>query len=62
MNYQLVGYVVANDIYIAILKNKDTGRLKHVAFGDIRYEQFHDRLGCYRSQDHMIHNDNVFTN
>lgn len=40
--------------YDAILRNKATLQLKYIPFGDVRYEQYKDKvpLHLYRSVDH----------
>jgi|APFre7841882793_1041355.scaffolds.fasta_scaffold97385_2 hypothetical protein len=55
--YKLTGFVKSNTEnkkYDAVLKNKKTGKLTHVPFGDSRYEQYKDStgLGAYTSKDH----------
>ena len=43
-----------NKKYSAILKNKKTGRIKTVNFGDIRYQHYRDStgLGLYSNLNH----------
>ena len=58
--YTLLGYRKSNTKnkkYDAILKNNKTGRLRHVPFGDIRYQNYHDltKLNLYPN---LLHGDN----
>jgi hypothetical protein len=53
--YTIISFQIAHDNkhkYIAVLQNNKTDKFKHVPFGDIRYQHYHDRLGYYRSLDH----------
>lgn len=45
---------VKNKKYTALLKNKETGKIKKIHFGDSRYQQYKDKLGKYT---HLDHND-----
>jgi hypothetical protein len=38
--------------YDAILKNKKTGELRRISFGDKNYQQYHDSIGEYSQLDH----------
>ena len=56
-DYILLGFEKAkakNKKYSALLKNKKTGRIKKINFGDVRYQQYYDRLGLY---SHLNHGD-----
>ena len=56
-SYSLLGYEINKGKkakYDAILKNKKTGELKRIPFGQKGYEQFKDQLGHY---SHLDHND-----
>jgi len=55
--YRLQGFeksLKKNKKYDAILKNKETGKIVKVGFGDYRYEHYMDRtgLGIYSNLDH----------
>lgn len=46
--YKLVGFRKSTrkgKMYDAILENKETKRLKHIAFGDNQMENYHDKTG-----------------
>ena len=57
--YKLLGYRKSKrpkKKYDAILQNKTTKRLKHIPFGDNRYQNYHDRTGL-NSYPNLIHGD-----
>lgn len=52
---QLQGFIVSkkpHKKYDAILYDKDTGKIKHVPFGDTRYFHYKDKIGHYKDLDH----------
>lgn len=54
--YTLSKFIKANDgkhKYFAILINKQTKREKKVPFGAIGYEQYKDKIGSYKSSNHL---------
>jgi hypothetical protein len=54
-DYELLGFSVDHGRrakYRAILKNKTSGVLKSIPFGQKGYEHFEDRLGHYSQFDH----------
>lgn len=54
-NYRLLKFRISksnNKKYDAILINKHTNNIKIIPFGDIRYEQFYDKLGKYSYLNH----------
>lgn len=56
-NYNFLGFRQStrkNKKYDAILQNKETNKLLHVPFGDIRYQQYEDKtpLKLYTSLNH----------
>jgi hypothetical protein len=55
-NYRLVKFVKSHlpgKKYDAILENKKTKQEKVVPFGDVKYEQYKDKvLGLYKSKNH----------
>jgi hypothetical protein len=58
-DYDLVGYrksTRSKKKYDAILKNKITKRLKHIPFGDNRYEMYQDKTGL-NVYPKLIHGD-----
>ena len=55
-DYNLIGITKAtakNKKYSAYLKNKKTGKIKKINFGDIRYEHYYDKLGLYSHLNHL---------
>lgn len=55
-NYELDEMLIANNAkhkYIAVMKNKRTGKLRKVYFGDVNYQHYHDKLGHYSNLDHF---------
>lgn len=38
--------------YDAIIYNKITKKTRKVSFGDIRYQQYKDKIGLYKDKDH----------
>lgn len=58
-NYTHIGFAKSstkNKKYDAILKNKETGRLKKVPFGQLPYQQFYDSTGL-NLYSHLNHGD-----
>lgn len=57
-DYQFMGFEISQTTgkkYDGMIKNKKTGKVKRVPFGDLRYEHFKDRaLGLF---SHLDHND-----
>lgn len=39
--------------YVAVVKQSNTNKVKHVYFGDQRYEQYFDKLSHYKHLDHQ---------
>jgi hypothetical protein len=57
--YKLLGYRKSKRSkkkYDAILKNKITKRLKHIPFGDNRFQNYHDKTGL-NAYPNLIHGD-----
>jgi hypothetical protein len=57
--YKLLGYRKSKRTkkkYDAILQNKNTKRLKHIPFGDNRYQNYHDKTGL-NAYPNLIHGD-----
>lgn len=57
-NYTHIGFtksLTKNKKYDAILKNKQTGEIKKIPFGDARYAQYRDSTGLdlYSHLDHL---------
>jgi len=44
-----------NKKYIALLKNKETGKIKKISFGDKRYQQYEDKV--LKKYSHLNHYD-----
>jgi len=45
-SYSLLGFEVGkgNKKYVALLKEKKTGKIKKISFGDKRYQQYEDKV------------------
>jgi hypothetical protein len=56
-SYSLLGFEVGkgNKKYIALLKNKETGKIKKISFGDKRYQHYHDKV--LKVYSHLNHYD-----
>lgn len=56
--YKFTGFEISTTCgkkYDALMQHKQTGKVKRVPFGDLRYEHFNDRaLGLF---SHLNHND-----
>lgn len=58
-DYTHIGFAKSstkNKKYDAILKHKETGRIKKIPFGDSRFQQFYDNTGL-NLYTHMNHGD-----
>ena len=45
-DYKLLGFEIGkgNKKYTALLKEKKTGKIKKISFGDKRYQQYEDKV------------------
>lgn len=58
-DYILIGFRKSNKKnkkYDGILKNKKTSKIKHISFGDNRFENYRDKTGL-NLYDNLIHGD-----
>ncbi len=56
-SYLLLGFEVGsgNKKYTALLKEKKTGKIKKISFGDKRYQQYEDKV--LKKYSHLNHYD-----
>ena len=55
--YKLLGFEIGkgNKKYTALLKEKKTGKIKKISFGDKRYQQYEDKV--LKKYSHLNHYD-----
>ena len=58
-DHQLLGYrksKTKNKKYDALIRNKKSGKTIIIPFGDVRYENYHDKTGL-NLYPHLLHGD-----
>ena len=56
-SFKLIGFEIGkgNKKYTALLKEKKTGKIKKISFGDKRYQQYEDKV--LKKYSHLNHYD-----